>query len=91
MLENKLFHRLGEQAELKSKIKSGITNIFVSLIQRHRLIQLSCNFFIRGFTNLNGDDQDHQEASHLSRVKSNLSDFSQLFWKRCHHFQKGSC
>lgn len=58
MLENKLFHRLGEQAELKSKIKSGITNIFVSLIQRHRLIQLSCNFFIRGFTNLNGDDQD---------------------------------
>lgn len=34
----KHFQGLGEQAELKSKIKPGITNIFVSLMQRQRVI-----------------------------------------------------
>lgn len=68
MLWKKHFQGLGEQAELKSKIKSGITNIFVSLMQRQRVIDLSCNFFIGDFMNLNGNHQDQKEVSHLSRV-----------------------
>lgn len=58
--KKKHFQGLGEQAELKSKIKSGITNIFVSLMQRQRAIHLSCNFFIGDFTNLNGNHQDQR-------------------------------
>lgn len=51
----KTLPRTWVEAELKSKIKSGITNNFVSLMQRQRVIQLSCNFFIHDFTNMNGN------------------------------------